>query len=87
MRVFMCVISKITVLFFSSPGFSQFVHLLLVRVCGQDNVFFASLHLAADNFYPRMARQDYYPVIACVCMCKNCTCVYVHTNVCVYIYI
>jgi len=26
-----------------------------------ENVFFASLHLAADNFYPRMAGQDYYP--------------------------
>jgi acetoin utilization deacetylase AcuC-like enzyme len=26
-----------------------------------DKVFFASLHLAADNFYPRMACQDYYP--------------------------
>jgi acetoin utilization deacetylase AcuC-like enzyme len=26
-----------------------------------ENVFFASLHLAAENFYPRNAGQDYYP--------------------------
>ena len=26
-----------------------------------ENVFFASIHLATDSFYPRMANQDYYP--------------------------
>jgi acetoin utilization deacetylase AcuC-like enzyme len=26
-----------------------------------DKVMFASLHLSAVNFYPRMARQDYFP--------------------------